>query len=67
MNALVTNSTNLQKRSQVVNAGRTDGTYFYVNGNSVEVSNPSLKMTEEQQISELEWFLNDREFEFNKN
>ena len=67
MKATVQNSSNLQKRAEAINTGRTDGTYFYVNGNSVTVSNPFFNITEEGQRLELEWFLNDREFELSNN
>lgn len=67
MYAIVLSSENLQRRSEVVNSSRTDGTYFYVNGNSVSVSNPHYEMTSEQQKSELKWFLSDREFTISNN
>lgn len=67
MYEIVLSSQNLQRRSEVVNSSRTDGTYFYVNGNSVSVSNPHDEMTSEQQKSELKWFLSDREFTISNN
>lgn len=59
MIAIVETVKNLQNKANVVNSGRTDGTYFYVNNNCVTVSNPHLKLSDEQQESSLAWFLSD--------
>ena len=47
----------LEKYADAINNGRTDGIYFYVNGNKVSVSYPHNQLTEEKQIEELTWFL----------
>lgn len=65
MKALLKSIINLEDKARVVNNGRTDSVYFYVNGNNVSVSSPFFEMTEDQQKNELDWFLNGYEFEIN--
>ena len=48
---------NLEKYADVVNNGRTDGVYFYVNGKNVSVSYVYNQLSEKTQIEELTWFL----------
>lgn len=54
---------NLDAYANVVNNGRTDGTYFYINQCNVLVCNPHIKLSEETQIEELNWFLKGRDYE----
>ena len=66
MKAIVTNTANLEQSANVTNSGRTDGVYFYVNGNSVTVSHPHRVMREEEQTEELNWFLSGKDFKLSK-
>ena len=54
---------NLDAYAKIVNNGRTDGTYFYINQSDVIVCNPHIKLSEETQIKELNWFLKGKEYE----
>lgn len=60
MNATVENANGLEAKSNAVNNGRTDGIYFYVNGNHVSVSHPYVELSELRQEEELDWFLTGR-------
>jgi hypothetical protein len=51
------NSTNLTEAAKVVNNGRNDGIFFYVNGSRVSVASPYVTLSEAQQLEELNWFL----------
>lgn len=55
---------NLEKYADAINNGRTDGIYFYVNGNNVSVSCAHNQLSEKTQIEELTWFLKGRSFIF---
>ena len=64
--AIVKDKNNLDKYANVVNNGRIDGTYFYVSGlydNEISVCNKYRQLSEDEQISELEYFLTNRSFE----
>tara|TARA_R110000796_G_scaffold90118_3_gene193810 strand:+ start:463 stop:678 length:216 start_codon:yes stop_codon:yes gene_type:complete len=67
MNTLIAkitdNGVNLENAAKYINRGRTDSTYFYVNGNNVSVSNPYGELSAIEQIIKLEWFLEGRIFE----
>lgn len=55
---------NLEKYADVINDGRTDGVYFYVNGKNVSVSCAHNQLSEKTQIEELTWFLKGRSYIF---
>lgn len=54
----------LSKGADCVNNGRTDNTYFYVNGDSITVWDTYRKLTEEEQKKSLTWFLGKHEYDF---
>ena len=62
--AKLQDSVNLEKYADAINNGRTDGIYFYVNGNTVSVSYCHSQLSEETQKEELNWFLSGRNFIF---
>ena len=55
-------SKQLSEKAKSVNNGRTDGCYFYVSSNFVNISNPHHELPITWQKEELEWFLKGREF-----
>ena len=57
-------SEQLNNKAKVINNGRTDGCYFYVGSNFVDISNPHHQLSIISQKEELEWFLEGREFSF---
>jgi hypothetical protein len=62
--AKLTMDANLESYITRINAGRTDGSYFYKNGLNVSVHNPHKVLPEEDQKSELQWLLNGHDFTF---
>ena len=58
------NKVSLEKYADAINNGRTDGVYFYVNGNNVTVSHPHNQLSEDWQKSEIAWFLKGRAYNF---
>ena len=55
---------NLEKYADVINNGRNDGVYFYVNGKNISVSYPHNQLSEQSQMEELTWFLKGRSYFF---
>ncbi len=53
---------NLEKYADVINDGRNDNIYFYVNGSTVTVSYTYGQLSINEQLSELQWFLNGKDF-----
>lgn len=62
--AQLQDNVNLENYANAINNGRTDGIYFYVNGNKVTVSYCHNKLNEEIQKDELTWFLKGRNYIF---
>jgi hypothetical protein len=62
--AKLTADANLESYITRINAGRTDGTYFYKNGLNVSVHNPHSVLSEEDQKSDLHWLLKGHDFTF---
>lgn len=60
------NSEKLELAAKAMNNGRTDGVYFHVNDSRVSVSNPHYRMTEKDQLDELNWFLIGFEYQITK-
>jgi hypothetical protein len=50
------NWTSAERYAEIINNGRVDGTSFYVNGNTVRVSNPFKQLDVKYQEELLRWF-----------
>lgn len=62
LTAIILDGSDLSQREKSANNGSTDGTYIYVNGNRVTVSNPHFQLSRVSQRAILEHFLSDIAF-----
>ncbi len=62
MIAKVNNPQELESLAKIVNNGRTDGVYFYVNEKNVSVHHAHVVLSKEKQVEELDWFLAKKEY-----
>lgn len=60
--ATLNKNCNLDKYADAINNGRNDNIYFYVNGSKVTVSCTYGQLSVDDQLSELQWFLNGKDF-----
>lgn len=64
--AIIHSGSDLSKEAKFVNNHRNDGSYFYVYGNRITISNPFKELTENEQLASLNWFLDARSYSIEK-